>query len=246
MQKFPKIVFKIDCNLDIKVLDALFKKRNSKLGKQSLKWAIEPHPPLKKVLEDKHIPIPYQQKLITFYVLGFYQKNLRKINSQTIEVKRTWENVKIKYFEFLDRIFKGYPWPKGKYVAFPTILGIYSRNIEDKTFQFPYEHSIAGYPLAVIAHEMLHFIFYDYLFKNYPQYRKAKNSLVVWHISEIFNSVIQKTEEWRKIFKVKLLDYPQHAQIIRKLEKKYKHKMIVNHLIDDIIREIDKNKNLFH
>ncbi len=245
MRKFPKIVFKIDYKIDVQTLGALLKESNSKLGKQSLKWALEPHPLLKKVLKDKYISISYQQELITSYVLDFYKKNLKKINSQTIEIQTAWENVEIKYFEFLNRIFNGYPWPKGKYVAFPTILGIYSRNIKDKTFQFPYEHSIAGYPLAVIAHEMLHFIFYDYFFKNYPQYKKVKNSLFVWHISEIFNSVIQKTEEWKKIFKVQALDYPQHAQIIRKLEKKYKHKIILNFLVDDIIREVNKNKNLF-
>lgn len=123
-------------------------------------------------------------------------------------------------------------------------MGLYSRDIKNKIFQFPYSHPISGYSVAVIAHELLHFIFYDYFFKNYPQYKKPNKSLFVWHISEIFNSVIQKSNIWKEIFRAALLDYPFHKEIIKKLKKQYRQQIITDLLIESILEELKRTEDL--
>ena len=59
---------------------------------------------------------------------------------------------------------------------------------EDKTFQIPIKYKNKKYVNAIIAHELLHFMFYDYLEKsitpiNYPEE-------TVWQLSELFNTLI--------------------------------------------------------
>lgn len=69
----------------------------------------------------------------------------------------------------------------------------------------------------MIAHEMLHFIFYSYFDDNVKNKALKKD---VWLISEVFNAVVLNTKEFRNIIKPgKELGYPEHKEIISKMKK---------------------------
>jgi hypothetical protein len=89
---------------------------------------------------------------------------------------------------------------------------------------------------------MLHFIFYDYFIKKYPQYNKKKYSFYIWHISEIFNGIIQNSFPWLKIFKITGQSYPEHQKIIKHLKKKYYTLPEAEKIILDILNLL-KEKN---
>ena len=115
---------------------------------------------------------------------------------------------------------------------------MYPRYLKDKTFQFPYRHKKKNFIPVVIAHEMLHFIFYDYIHKKFPKYKSYKYDFFIWHVSEIFNEIVQNSPKWFKVFKAKSMGYPEHKRIVNKLSKKYykKDKWQLDEIINDIIK----------
>jgi len=114
---------------------------------------------------------------------------------------------------------------------------MYPRFLDDKTFCIPYLHKNEKYVNVVIAHEMLHFVFYDYFYKKYPEYNNSEYNFFVWNISEIFNSLIQNSNEWIKVFKEQSMTYLQHDIIINKIRD-----LKINNidlLIEKIISEVN-------
>lgn len=138
-----------------------------------------------------------------------------KINCTYYE--RHWRMKEEKFYELTRELFGDYPWPKGKYMAYPTIWGMFPRFLEDKTFQVPYRFRNKKYINVVIAHEMLHFLFYDYFYTRYSQYQSDKYDMFVWHVSEIFNSLVQNSPQWREFFELPSDVYPEHEDILAKL-----------------------------
>ncbi|MCD6178000.1 hypothetical protein J7K03_01915 [bacterium] len=59
---------------------------------------------------------------------------------------------------------------------------------------------------------MLHFLFYSYLFKHFPKYKKSRYSYAVWVFSEAFNEAVMKEKEWRKIFPSLPLSIQRHTR----------------------------------
>ena len=179
--------------------------------------------------------------MVSDFVGSVYLRNKKTINKNINLYQKNWSKIEEKYFLLVDDLFSGYVWPKGKYIAYPTIWGMYPRFLEDKIFQIPYKYKKKNYVNVIIAHEMLHFIFYDFLFKEYPKYKLNKYSFFVWNISEIFNSVVQNSSKWLKIFKIKTISYPEHKNIINKLQKDFYRSDTIE--VDKLIRIIIKNFN---
>ena len=157
--------------------------------------------------------------MVSDFVGSVYLRNKKTINKNINLYQKNWSKIEEKYFLLVDDLFSGYVWPKGKYIAYPTIWGMYPRFLEDKTFQIPYKYKKEDYVNVIIAHEMLHFIFYDYFYKKYPKYKSNKYNFFAWNISEIFNSIVQNSSMWLKVFKTKTMSYPEHKNIINKLQK---------------------------
>lgn len=158
--------------------------------------------------------------------------------------QKYWEKIASNYFLMVDELFGGRHWPRGKYIAYGTIWGMYPRNLKDKTFQIPYWHRTPKYIPVVIAHELLHFMFYDYFYSHYPKYRRPKQNFFVWHISEIFNIIVQNSPAWINRFKLKSLGYPEHKKMIRHLARALyrRGKWNLNALLDKIIEEVRNQK----
>jgi len=236
----PKIKFKIDVNKDIKTLKAFV--NDAKFdGGENLQWAVfKKYPNLKEYFKNNKIK---DYKKITEFIKEKYKKE-EKIIEENIKIyQNNWEKVENKFFNLTDDLFIDQKWPKGKYITYPTIWGMFPRFLEDKTFQVPFTHKKEEYVNVVIAHEMLHFIFYEYLFKKYPKYKAKKYNFLVWNVSEIFNEVVQNSPKWRKVFGLKSMGYPQHKKIVEKISRKYykNGKIDVDLLIGDIFEEVEKS-----
>ena len=100
-----------------------------------------------------------------------------------------------------------YPWPEGKYISYLSIFNCNPRFIETKEFQVSYKHpETTNY---VCVHEMLLFIFYDYLKKNFSKEYKKLDSKYIWKLSEIFNDVVLRLPEFVSITGQKTLHFTQ-------------------------------------
>lgn len=240
---YPKIRFQLDPKKDIRTFYCFISDARYDNGK-ILDWAIfQKYPFFKKYKKNNSIKIGKDQ--VKKFVLDIYKKKDRIMEKGLVLYPENWKKVEQKFYLLTDKLFKNKYWPKGKYIAYLTIWGMYPRFLEDKTFQIPYIHKDKDYVNAVIAHEMLHFKFYDYFFKNYPKYNKRKNDFLIWDASEIFNVIIQNTPSWIKKFKAATKAYPEHKKITKKLQKEYNKKgfFSAKELIEDILKELESGKN---
>jgi len=232
---YLKVKFKISVKKDVDTLLAFTKDADFD-GGESLNWAIfRKYPELKKYYkENKIIDI----KSLENFIKIKYQKE-KEVFEKNLEIyERNWRKKEKIFFKLTDELFEKKHWPKGKYTAFPTIWSMFPRFLEDKTFQVPYKHRAKKYVNVVIAHEMLHFAFYEYVFDKYPKYKADKYNFLIWNTSEIFNEVVQNSSKWLKVFGVKTMGYPMHEKIVKKLEKKYHKQENIDR--DELIKDIIK------
>ena len=177
---------------------------------------------------------------VTRFVKEKYARYADVIDANLASYEQKWRGVEPKFHELVRGLFGNHPWPKGKYIAYPTIWGMFPRFLDDKTFQVPFKFRNKRYVNVIIAHEMLHFIFYDYFHTQYPKYRD--DDMLSWHVSEIFNTVVQNSESWLKVFGVPTMGYPEHEKIVAKLSRTHTGNggWRTADLIRDIVEEAKK------
>lgn len=229
--KRPKVILKADVNADIKN-SALFVKYNFEYLElflpNDLQYLIK-----NKISKNKIAKILKPYVLKTFDSKKFeIKENIRKAQSE-------WKSTENDYFNLVNKIFKNHPWPKGKYVGFASVFTMYPRSIQNKTFFFPGVIYSKGTPPTntVIGHELLHFIFFDYIKKKYnldtDSEIKSKEKRHLWKVSEVFNSVIESWNPYYKIFKFKTPPYTG-----RDLYKKMRRQWVQNPDIDNLLDKL--------
>jgi len=233
----PHITFRKSKKKDFETVFAFSKEAIYDNGR-CLNWAILDKYSILKNQFDKNYKIKSKKEIMSF-IKKIYSDKKDDMDHALKQHKERWNKVNNNFFELTDQLFGDHKWPDGKYISFGTIWGMYPRYLNDKTFQIPYWHKIPLYVSVVIAHEMLHFIFYDYLLSKYPKYKNDKYDFFIWHVSEIFNSLIQNSPKWIKVFKHKSKYYPEHKKIIQ-LMKKERNKLNESN-IDEMIKEIIKH-----
>ena len=240
----PKVTFRKSAKKDFETLCAFVKDAKYDNGR-NLNWAVlNKYPQLKTYFnKDKQYKIK-SEKVLNCFIKEMYCTKRTAMDRALAQHKKRWEGIALRYFSLVDTLFDGRKWPQGKYIAFGTIWGMYPRFLEDKTFQIPFWHRTPRYIPVVIAHELLHFMFYDYFYTRYPKYRYPKHNFFVWHISEIFNTIIQNSPAWLNCFKLKSLGYPEHEKIVRRISRTFYRRKVwnIDELVDEIIKEVQKNK----
>jgi len=231
---YPKIKFLINKEKDLEVFNSF--NNETEYNPETLNWAfLNKYPELLKYKKNTCLEIN-EIELINF-INSIYEKNKETINTNILKYEKNWELIEEAFYNLVNNIFNSCSWPNGKYIAYLTIWGMYPRFLDDKTFCIPYLHKNEKYVNVVIAHEMLHFVFYDYFYKKYPEYNNSEYNFFVWNISEIFNSLIQNSNEWIKVFKEQSMTYLQHDIIINKIRD-----LKINNidlLIEKIISEVN-------
>ena len=238
----PYILFRISAKKDFDTLFAFTQDAKYSRGR-NLDWATFSKYPHLKSQFDKNFRMKNENFLRRFVFETYHTKQIA-MDRALINHKTRWEKISPRYFSLIDSLFAGRKWPSGKYIAFGTIWGMYLRFLEDKTFQVPYWHRTPRYVSVVIAHELLHFMFYDYFYARYPKYRRSKDNFFVWHVSEIFNTVVQNSPAWLRCFKLKSHGYPEHKKIVKLISHTWYRRDVwdIDVLVDDIMREVKRQK----
>ncbi|MDD5568985.1 MAG: hypothetical protein PHG23_01045 [Candidatus Pacebacteria bacterium] len=245
----PKIKFIIDKDKDFQTFENFIKE--SKYDTSIIDWAFfKVYPDLKEYIKkgDGKNGQYYVADInfIRTFIDNEYAKNANLIGKNMQINEEAWKKKENTYFELVSELFEEKYWPKGKYIAYATIWGVYPRFLGDKTFQIPAITKNAEFTVIVIAHETLHFIFYEYFLKNYPEYNLNDNSFFIWNVSEAFNEVIQNHPKWLKEFGIGCAIYGGRESLVKKLQKKYYRSSMIDSkkLIDDIIIEIKSSKKI--
>jgi len=182
---------------------------------------IKIHPKLKlaKSLKD----VIQRKKIIHLYFNNYYRTHKTAILRKIKSIRKVWRKKENEYITITEDFFDGFQFPKGKYIAYASITNCNPRFLESKTFQFFYKKPLAD-AIYTIAHELLHFIFFDFIKKKLKKETKHLSEDQLWDLSEIFNVVVLKSPRYRRIVNQKfVIPYPYHRHYVRQFEKIYKN-----------------------
>lgn len=185
----PAIKFSLNKDLDKKICFSFLSYRKG--GLDFGKFIIKTHP---KLASTRGFSSDKQIKIIEEYTDFFYRTHRIQLKKRKEEFQEDWNRKLPQFFKAVDQIFSYHPWPKGPYFAYISIFPSGPRFLNYKSFQVFYLRRSRA---QAIAHEILHFLFYDYLEKYF--HSQDSSSENVWVLSEIVNTFILDSPKLRKI-----------------------------------------------
>ena len=218
-------------------------KEKKKGEKEVFSWALGPHKILKRFTTKKGNFLKKDVDFVEGYIDSFYKENSEEIKKRSKIIEKDWGKKEKIFLKLIKDLFGDSNFPRKAYKCYTTIWGIYPRFLEEGIFMIPWNHKTKKYELSVIAHEMLHFKFYNYI-KKEMGIKKPEKDVFIWHISEIFNGIIQSSKPWLKVFKLKPMYYPFHTRIIKQnllWWEKQKEKNVTL-LIERIVDSVERNR----
>jgi len=229
-----KVSFHINKSFDKFIAEQFLNEKGGGIdfGKNIVKM----HPPLKTARTNPKL----RKDVINDYFDKYYADHKKEIIESIRTIKNGWGKVEQEYARVTEKIFGGYSFPNGMYAAYASIINCNPRFLDSKTFQFFYkkDRDKATY---TIAHELLHFIFFDFVEKKMTNEIRKLSDDKLWDLSEIFNIVILRSAAYKKIINRKYVrPYPSHEKYIRAFEKSYKDSKNIEYFIRNGIRIMNK------
>ncbi|NQV88004.1 MAG: hypothetical protein HQ402_00420 [Parcubacteria group bacterium] len=199
--------------------------------------ALAHHPKLSEIEMAKNPHLFLDQ-----YISEFYNIHSSEMNGLSQKTPLYLSESQDLFFELVDKIFNHYPWPKKEFVGIFSIFDFCPRFIDSGSFQiFLYDNR--RMQLFTIFHEMLHFIFYAYAQKTFPEKFTNLNTDEgkFWDLAEIFNAVIQDTDDFIKLHgKIEGIGYPNHQEMIITGKDLWKNNPNINGWITEMMKTLSK------
>lgn len=235
----PKVLFKINPEEDLRVLSG-FISDAAYDGGRNLDWAVYTRmPELRDLIKAKQSADI--QREAGRSIAAFFELNSRQIQENILLYEQNWRKVEAAYELLVDDLFSKRAWPQGEYVAFATMWGMFPRDLKRKTFQVPAIYENSPYVNVIIAHELLHFMFYDLYYEMHPEDNKPEQNFFVWKVSEIFNEVVQNSPTWKNVFGLETMGYPEFEKIIHDIKNNAGH-IKAEELVEEIRSLVKKSE----
>ncbi len=231
---YPKIKFAINKSLD-KRMTYEFLKDGTKAGLNFAEGVLKIHPDLKiaQRLQGKE-----KISAINKYVDKYYDENSNSLLLAKSTFQKEWDVYEKNFFQAAEGVFGRISWPKGQYKGFISIIPSGPRFIGTKTWQTPY--LTPQYFKAQVIHEVLHFQFFNLVNKLKISDQLTEDQL--WHLSEIFNDIVQREPEFEKIQGYKKnIGYPDHISIHKKYLSIWQRSKNAKLFILNAMKEIRKD-----
>lgn len=152
------------------------------------------------------------------------------IKKKTVSIKRDWQKIENHLFELSQQLFNTNSKSKRVCIVYPSIWPSFIRDLKKDKISFPYDRG-NNHALFVISHEILHILFYDYLYFKFKNLRKIISSEQVWDFSEVLNVIIQNEKAWQKLTKLKAQPYPQHKNLYHQMNTYWKKHPTIDEMI---------------
>ena len=181
-----------------------------------------------------------RQRILNAYVDSYYDGKEAEHHKELQRVKKEWASLEKYFFKEVDRIFDGFAWLKGDYCGYGSIWTSFPRIINEKVFAFPIYRTQEMANLktsAIIAHEMLHFMEYEYLQKKFHLQPSEMNSRdnTFWQFTENLNVLIENSPSWRPFRQgVPSQPYPQCKALYAKMKRIWDKDQNLDNLIQKI------------
>ncbi|MFA6982203.1 MAG: hypothetical protein WC243_04255 [Patescibacteria group bacterium] len=162
---------------------------------------------------DKWAALEFLKENKDSYVDAFYIENEEKIKRSLSKAQQDWDIIRGDYFLEVNNLFGISSLTSDKYTGYLSIFNFNPRFLDTKTFQFYYKHPEGTN--YCIAHESMHFMFYDYI-KKFGFTDEDK----VWELSEIFNVIVLALPQFEELTKNPDPEpHNEHRNMIGKFKK---------------------------
>lgn len=211
-----KLRFYLNKKLDQIIVNSFLEERGGGLDFSASILRI--HPDLNKIKTNQ---VHKKERIVNDYVDDYYRQNRAQIKQKTDLIRNAWQLLEDEYILRTEQFFQEFSFPPGRYIAYPSIVKCQPRFLEDKTFQFFYDQEPAE-AIQVIAHELLHFIFFDFIEQKMISEIKPLSDDQRWDLSEIFNVLALQSEIYQPLIDPRTITpYPDHLNHIKQLRKDY-------------------------
>ncbi len=234
MKYYPKIKFRASLKVDTGNCINFIKQKRSGPRKQFTVWFL---PQDLRYILNKKFSEKQREKIIKAYMRQVFNNKEKRqaIIGGCKKATQDWQKVAKRYFGLMDKVFKKHSWPKGNYRGFASIFHMFPRYIEPKIFFFPYVHKLPKFSNRVISHEMMHFLFFDYLDKKYGLKQNSKivgkSNDYIWQVSEVFNNVIESWEPYKRVFNFGVRPYAGLEKMFVQMKKDWAKKQDIDWLL---------------
>ncbi len=190
-----------------------------------------------------HPDIAPSKDILALAVKSRYEMDEKKIVKTLFFAENKWCEIEPLFYDLVGKIFKK-DFSFDKIIkVYVSVLPFFVRNLDEGRVSIPYNTSNENEPVFVLAHELLHVIFYSYIHDNYEELRESLSSKKVWDFSEAINVVIQGQVEWVNIFKIEPSFYPEHEALYLALNKKWEKDKDIDSLIRDFLVNVAERQN---
>ncbi len=198
-----------------------------------------PHPEIKNVKEKSE---QERKETINDYFDRYYKEHESELLDRVEHFRKDWEPVENKFIEQINKIFKNPETPEGKYIGYLSIINCNPRFLNNKTFQIFFKHRLGSN--SVVAHEVLHFFFYDYADRNHSDIfaKLNPNDGIYWNLAELFNDVILDLPEFIAIHgQTEIKSYPAHEKHQAFMKKLWNNKPDIDNWIVEAYKYLNSN-----
>lgn len=176
---------------------------------------VKMHPKLKTALSRPD----ERKKIIKSYFHSYYVSHAKEMDAKIEAIKNAWRKKEDAYVLATEKYFGGFSFPAGKYIAYASVVNCNPRFLDSKTFQFFYKKTMPD-AIHTIAHELLHFIFFDFVEKEMKEDIEKLSEDQLWDLSEIFNVILLRSPQYQGIIDSKQVRaYPDHEPYLKKFDQ---------------------------
>ncbi len=180
---------------------------------------IDIYPELAKAKEVVDIE---RRVVIADFTKKYYSDHKVELENKLKKIESEWGVSSKDYFSAVDSIFDGIVWPDGKYICYLSIFDCNPRFLDDKTFQV--YQGLSDRTNYIIAHEMLHFMFFNYLDLHESDFKNSQDEHTIWLLSEWFNDLMLNLPAFKQFGENVESFYPEVAEFSKKFKDKSKIK----------------------
>lgn len=160
--------------------------------------------------------------VIADFTKKYYADHKTDLEQKIKEIEKEWNTVANSYFSGVDQVFNNPTWPDGEYVCYLSIFNCNPRFLETKSFQV--YQGLSDRTNYIIAHEMLHFTFFDYLDKFEQDFKNTQDEHTIWLLSEWFNDLMLNLPAFKQFGENVESAYPEVAGFSKQFKDKSKIK----------------------
>ncbi len=171
---------------------------------------------------------PVDHAAVTERVLNYHHSNQEDLIRIGKETEALWRTKEEEFVRLASRLFSVESFPKSAYSCYPTIWPLIARDPLLLRIAFPATGN-AQTACYVIAHELLHELFFRHVHKLLPDL--DLNGEVVFILSEVFNVFVLESTEWQQVFPYDVQPYSDHKKIYTLLKPVWDQKVSIEAFI---------------